>query len=61
MLSADTYSEMERMRRQLLQQQIDAGVADVKAGRVSDGPEALEKLRNRALKLGQSVKIYTMG
>lgn len=49
MLSADTYAEMERMQRQFLQQQIDAGVADVKAGRVSDGPEILDKLRSQAL------------
>lgn len=49
MLSADTYAEMERMQRPLLQQQIDAGVADVKAGRVYDGPEALDKLRSQAL------------
>ena len=47
MLSADTYAEMERMQRQLIQQQIDAGVADVEAGRVTDGPEVLATLKQQ--------------
>ena len=47
MVSADTYAEMERMQRELLQQKIDAGIADVEAGRVSEGAETLEALRNQ--------------
>lgn len=46
MLSADTYAEMQRMQRALLQQNIDESIADLKAGRVSDGKELLAGLKH---------------
>lgn len=48
MVSATAYAEFEAMKRQLLQQEIDKGIADIKAGRVEDGPEVLRRLRQRA-------------
>lgn len=47
MVSADTYAEIERMKRVLLEQQISEGMADLEAGRVSDGKQALAALKHR--------------
>ena len=47
MLSADTFAEFERMKRDLLQQKIDEGIADLRAGRITDGKEALAELKHR--------------
>ena len=46
-LSADAFAEFEGMKRDLLQQKIDEGIADLRAGRVTDGKKALAELKYR--------------
>jgi prevent-host-death family protein len=45
MVSATTFAELERLRETFLHMAIDQGLDDVKAGRVSDGPETMARLR----------------
>lgn len=47
MVSASAFEEFQAMRRQVLQQAIDEGIADIKAGRVVDGEEAFASLRKQ--------------
>ena len=49
MLSASAWAEVEEMKRFFLQQEIDKGIADIQAGRVSDGQDVYARLRRRAL------------
>ena len=49
MLSASAYAEVEEMKRFFLQQEIDKGIADIQAGRVSDGQDIHARLRRRIL------------
>ncbi len=49
MLSASAYAEVEEMKRFFLQQEIDKGIADIQASRVSDGQDVHARLRRRAL------------
>ncbi len=45
MLSVATYEEMVRLSRQFLDLAIDQGLEDVRADRISDGPETIKRLR----------------
>jgi prevent-host-death family protein len=45
MVSAKTYAEIERMTEKFLQIAIDHGLDDVKAGRVSEGADTVQRLR----------------
>lgn len=49
MLSASAWAEVEEMKRFFLQQEIDKGIADIQAGRVSDGQDVHARLRRRVL------------
>jgi prevent-host-death family protein len=49
MVSANAYAELQAFREQYLRQEIAAGVADIKAGRVSAGKDVIERMRKRAL------------
>ena len=49
MVSAEAFDELQAMQRQALQQAIDKGVADIKAGRVIDGDKVFAQLRKQAL------------
>ena len=48
-ISAEAYAEIEAFRAKFLGQEIDKGVADIEAGRVSDGPDFIERLKKRVL------------
>ena len=45
MLSASAYAEIEALRVKWLQKEIDLGIADIRAGRVSDGETVMQGLR----------------
>ena len=45
MVSSNEYEAMLVLKEQALQQEIDLGMADVQAGRVSDGSEVMQRLR----------------
>jgi prevent-host-death family protein len=45
MLSADAFDEMAALNRQFLELAIEEGMADVQAGRISKGPETMNRLR----------------
>lgn len=47
MLSATAYAQLQSFRELHLQQQIAAGIADIKAGRIEDGKEVMQRLRKR--------------
>ena len=47
MLSVEEYARIRAWREQLLHQRLDQALADVKAGRVVDGPEFMESLRQQ--------------
>ena len=49
MVSASAFADFQAMQRQTLQQAIDEGIADIKAGRVVDGEEAFATLRKQVL------------
>ena len=49
MVSASAFEEFQAMRRQVFQQAIDEGIADIKAGRLVDGEEAFASLRKQVL------------
>lgn len=46
MVSSPEYEAMLALKQRVLQNEIDLGMADVHAGRVSDGSEVLQRLRN---------------
>ena len=47
MLSAAEYAKIENIREQLLKEAIQQGVADIKAGRTSEGEAVLQRLREK--------------
>lgn len=47
MVSASDFAEFEALRRRVLQQEINQGFADIKAGLVKDGAEVLNRLRKQ--------------
>lgn len=47
MLSAEAYGELQAFREQFLQQEIAAGMADIKAGRVAAGKDVMQRMRKR--------------
>ena len=49
MMSASAFAAFQAMRREALQQAIDEGIADIKAGRVVDGEEAFRALKRHFL------------
>ena len=52
MVSARAYAELQAFREQFLQQQIAAGVSDIKAGRVAAGKDVMQRMRKRVLDAG---------
>lgn len=48
MVSATAYAEIEALRGKVLKQEIEQGMADIQAGRVSDGKAVMQRLRKRA-------------
>jgi len=49
MISASDYKDIEVLKRRLLQQEIQQGLADIETGRVVDGPEVIQALRKQVL------------
>ena len=49
MVSAARYAELESFRERFLQQEIDKGIADIQAGRVVDGPDVIQKMKQKVL------------
>jgi len=49
MVSAIEYAEMVGLRKKLLQHELDIGLNDIQAGRVKDGNEVMQSLRNKVL------------
>ena len=49
MVSAETFDELQAVQRAALQQAIDEGIADIKAGKVVDGDEVFSQLRKQIL------------
>jgi prevent-host-death family protein len=49
MVSASAFTDIQAMQRKALQQAIDEGIADIKAGRVVDGEEVFASLRKQVL------------
>lgn len=48
MLSADEYEELRSLKEAWLKKELQIGLDDLKAGRVTDGSAALKRLRKRA-------------
>ena len=49
MVSAETFNALQAAQRVALQQAIDEGMADIKAGKVVDGDEVFSRLRKQVL------------
>ena len=49
MVSASAFTDFQAMRHKALQQAIDEGIADIKAGRVVDGEEVFASLKKQVL------------
>ena len=49
MVSASEYAAIELLREKFFQQEINKGMADIKAGLVVDGAKVMEKLRQKVL------------
>ena len=49
MVSAETFDKLQAAQRAALQQAIDEGMADVRAGRVVDSDEVFSQLRKQVL------------
>ena len=49
MVSAESYAELLAFREQHLRREIEAGIADIKAGRVAEGSDVIQWLRQRVL------------
>jgi predicted transcriptional regulator len=47
MVSAKAYTELQAFRQQFLQQEIAAGMADIKAGRVAAGKDVMQRMKER--------------
>jgi prevent-host-death family protein len=52
MVSAKAYAELQSFREQYLQQEIVAGMADIKAGRVASGKDLMQRMRKRIVDAG---------
>ena len=48
MVSAETFDDLQAVQRAALQQAIDEGLADIKAGNIVDGDEVFAGLRKQA-------------
>ena len=49
MVSAETFDELQAVQRVALQQAIDDGMADIKAGNIVEGDEVFSRLRKQIL------------
>ncbi len=49
MVSAGLYAELQSFRELYLKQEIAAGMADIKAGRVAEGEDVIRRMINRIL------------
>ena len=49
MVSAETFDELQAVQRAALQQAIDDGMADIKAGNMVEGDEVFSRLRKQVL------------
>jgi prevent-host-death family protein len=49
MVSAKAYAELQVFREQQLRQEIESGMADIKAGRVTAGKDVMQRMRKRVL------------
>lgn len=49
MVSAETFDELQAAQRAALQQAIDDGMADIKAGNIVEGDEVFSRLRKQVL------------
>lgn len=49
MVSAETFDELQAVHRAALQQAIDDGMADIKAGNIVAGDEVFSRLRKQIL------------
>lgn len=49
LVSAQAYAELQTFREQQLRQEIETGMADLKAGRVEPGKDVLQRMRQRVL------------
>jgi len=52
LVSAKAYAELKIFREQFLQQEIAAGMVDIKAGRVAAGKDVMQRMRKRVLDAG---------
>ena len=52
MVSAKAYAELQAFREQQLRQEIEAGMADLNAGRVASGKDVMQRMRKRVLDAG---------
>lgn len=52
MISASAYAELQAFREQYLRQEIDAGMTDIKAGRIAAGKDVIQRMRKRVLDAG---------
>ncbi|MCU7930187.1 MAG: type II toxin-antitoxin system prevent-host-death family antitoxin [Candidatus Thiodiazotropha sp. (ex Codakia rugifera)] len=46
-ISASEYAQLEALKEEHLKQSIEEGIADLQAGKVSDGKAVIDKLRKR--------------
>ena len=49
MVSAETFDELQAVQQAALQQAIDDGMADIKAGNMVEGDEVFSRLRKQAI------------
>ena len=49
MVSVETFDELQAVQRAALQQAIDDGMADIKAGNIVEGDEVFSRLRKQVL------------
>ena len=49
MVSAETFDELQAVQRAALQQAIDDGMADIKAGNIVESDEVFSRLRKQVL------------
>ena len=47
-ISASEYARLEALKEAYLKQAIEEGIADLKAGKVSDGRSVMDRIRKRA-------------
>lgn len=47
MLSVKAYAELQAFREQHLRHAIDSGIADIKAGRLKEGQDVMQRMRKR--------------